>query len=81
MPETTPTNVETATVSAPLLVPRVIDVFKLADTIRGEAKHNQIETTHLLLAILREGGGMAVTLLQDGGVDLVALEQQLVATL
>lgn len=81
LPETTPTNVETATVSAPLLVPRVIDVFKLADTIRGEAKGTQIETTHLLLAILREGGGMAVTLLQDGGVDLVVLEQHLVATL
>lgn len=79
MPEATPTNVETATVSAPLLVPRVIDVFKLADTIRGEAQHTQIETSHLLLAILREGGGMAVTLLQDIGVDLVALEQRLVA--
>lgn len=81
MPETTPTNVETATVSAPLLVPRVIDVFKLADTIRSEAKGMQIETTHLLLAILREGGGMAVTLLQDGGVDLLLLERYLVEAL
>lgn len=78
MPEASPTQVETSTTAAPLLVPRVIEVFKLADTIRDEAKHTQIETTHVLLAILREGGGMAVTLLRDLGVDRIALEQQLV---
>ena len=40
----------------------------------------QIDTEHLLLGILREGGGMAVKLLQDLGVDLAALEQQVLTT-
>lgn len=73
--------VESATTPTLLLVPRVIAVFKLADTIREEANAVQITTPHVLLAILREGAGMAVTLLQDLGVDLAALEQQLVAML
>ena len=81
MPEASPTQVETSTTASPLLVPRVIDVFKLADTICIEAKGTQIETTHLLLAILREGGGMAVTLLRDLGVNLAMLEWSLVEAL
>lgn len=79
--EAAPTQVETAASPAPPLVPRVIDVFKLADMLRQEAKGAQIETTHLLLAILREGGGMAVTVLQDLGVDLVMLERHLLFVL
>lgn len=64
----------------PVLVPRVIDVLKIADTSRDHAKATQIDTEHLLLGILQEGRGMAVTLLQDLAVDLAALEQQLLTT-
>jgi ATP-dependent Clp protease ATP-binding subunit ClpC len=62
---------------APHLVPRVLQVLELAETVKNETNAAQIDTEHLLLGILREGGGMAVTLLQDLGVDLVELERQL----
>ncbi len=70
---------EPATAMPPLM-PRVIDVLKIADTLRENAKATQIATEHLLLSILREGGGMAVTLLQDLGVDLDGLARQLLET-
>jgi len=68
-----------STMSQPL-VPRVIEVIKLADTMREQTQARQISAEHLLLGILREGGGMAVTLLQDLGVDLAELERQAVET-
>ncbi len=64
---------------APHLVPRVLQVLDLAEAAKVETKVAQIDTEHLLLGILREGGGMAVTLLQDLGVDLAELERQLLA--
>jgi len=67
------------TTPAPHLVPRVLQVLELAATAKDETDAAQIDTEHLLLGILREGKGMAVTLLQDLEVDLAALEQQLLA--
>ena len=64
----------------PQLVPRVIQVLELANVTREETGARYIGTEHLLLGILREGSGMAVTLLQDLAVDLAALEQQLLTT-
>lgn len=48
----------------PQLVPRVIQVLELANVASAEINAQSIDTEHLLLGILREGGGMAVTLLQ-----------------
>ena len=53
----------------------------MSDTIRAEQKADRLNTEHLLLGILREGGGMAVMILQDLGVDLAALERQLLESL
>lgn len=61
-------------------VAHVIEVLKLADTIREQTKAERISAEHLLLALLRSGG-MAVMLLQDLAVDLAALQQRLLAVL
>ncbi len=68
------------TTPAPHLVPRVLQVLELAEAAKAETNAAQIDTEHLLLGILREGGGMAVTLLQDLSVDLAGLERQLLDT-
>ena len=65
----------------PHLVPRMLQVLDLAQAAKEETHAAQIGTEHLLLGILREGGGMAVTLLQDLEVDLGMLEQQLLAAI
>lgn len=67
------------TAPTPQFVPRVMQVIELAKAAKEETGATQIGTEHLLLGILREGKGMAVTLLQDLEVDLAALEQQLLA--
>ncbi|MDR3036662.1 MAG: peptidase [Kitasatospora sp.] len=41
----------------------------------------RIETGHLLLGLLREGGGVAVRVLRDQGVDLAELERRTEASL
>lgn len=73
---TIPAQAELTTSALPF-VPRVLQVLELAEAAKHETQAPQIDTDHLLLGILREGGGMAVTLLQDLGVNLVLLEQQL----
>jgi ATP-dependent Clp protease ATP-binding subunit ClpC len=55
-------------------------VLELAEAAKLETHAPLIDTEHLLLGILREGGGMAVTLLQDLSVDLAELERQLLDT-
>lgn len=80
-PPPTESAPQTATPPMPQLVPRVGQVLEFANTAREQTNAQYIDTEHLLLGILREGGGMAVTLLQDLGVDLPALERQLLATM
>lgn len=63
-------------VPTPQFVPRLMQVIELAKAAKVETHAEQIGTEHLLLGILREGGGMAVTLLQDLEVDLQALERE-----
>jgi Clp amino terminal domain, pathogenicity island component len=43
-------------------------VFSSAKDVRTRFRHNQIEPLHLLAAILAEGSGQGVKLLQDSGV-------------
>lgn len=69
------------TAPAAQFVPRVIQVLELAKAAKEETNATQVGTEHLLLGILREGKGMAVTLLQDLEVDLAALEQQLLVVM
>ncbi len=59
----------------PPMAPRLLQVFTFADEIRNEAKQVQIGVEHLLLGILREGQGMAVTILETVGVDLAMLRK------
>lgn len=75
---TIPAQAELTTSALPF-VPRVLQVLELAEAAKHETQAPQIDTHHLLLGILREGGGMAVTLLQDLGVDLAEFERQLLA--
>ncbi|WP_441251558.1 Clp protease N-terminal domain-containing protein [Kitasatospora sp. McL0602] len=44
----------------------------------GEGE-GRIETRHLLLGVLREGGGLAVRVLRDQGLDLVEVERAVAA--
>ncbi len=80
-PPQTEQGAESTSAPMPQLVPRVIQVLELANSAREETNVAQIGTEHLLLGILREGGGMAVTLLQDLGVDLAGLEQQILVAI
>jgi len=52
------------------LSPRMDAVIKLAQRIAREYDQDYVGTEHLLLAILREGTGLAVSILADLGADL-----------
>jgi len=72
---------EASSAPMPQLVPRVGQVLALANEAREQSNAQYIGTEHLLLGILREGGGMAVTLLEDLAVDQAGLEEQLLAAM
>ncbi|MBV9389330.1 MAG: metalloregulator ArsR/SmtB family transcription factor [Chroococcidiopsidaceae cyanobacterium CP_BM_ER_R8_30] len=57
--------------------PRAKHVLDLSLEQVRQVGQNQIDTEHLLLSILQEGGGVAVRVLANLGVDLPHLEQQL----
>lgn len=61
--------------------PRAKRVLELAVEESQQLGVNYIGTEHLLLGILREGGGVAIKVLQNLGVDLISLEQRLRRTL
>lgn len=61
--------------------PRAKRVLELAVEESQQLGVNYIGTEHLLLGILREGGGAAIKVLQNLGVDLTSLEQRLRRTL
>lgn len=72
---------EVSPTQTPPIVPRSIQVLELAEAAREEMAHQYIGTEHLLLGILREGEGMAVTLLQDQQADLASWEREIVEML
>ncbi|MDY3118817.1 MAG: ATP-dependent Clp protease ATP-binding subunit [Peptoniphilus sp.] len=57
--------------------PRTKKIFELALEIANELGHNYIGTEHLLLAILREGKGVAVLALRNLGIDITVLERSI----
>ncbi|WP_290889412.1 Clp protease N-terminal domain-containing protein [Fischerella sp.] len=57
--------------------PRAKQVLELAVEESRQFGHNYIGTEHLLLGILHEGGGAAIRILQNLGVDLVSFEERL----
>ncbi len=57
--------------------PRAKQVLELAVEESRQLGHNYIGTEHLLLGILREGGGAAIRIMQNLEVDLVGFEQRL----
>lgn len=54
---------------------RMQEVIRLSREEALRLGHDYIGTEHLLLAILREGGGMAIRILRNLGVDLVRLQR------
>lgn len=57
--------------------PRAKQVLELAVEDARCLNVNYVGTEHLLLGILHEGGGVAIRVLQNLGVDLISLEQRL----
>lgn len=61
----------------PIIVPRVATVLSLAVAASQQGRQSYIGTEHLLLGLLQEGNGMAITLLRDLGVDPVQVQVRL----
>lgn len=57
--------------------PRAARTLRLAAEQAQQMGHEHIGTEHLLLGILQEGGGMAIRVLEDLGINLAHLETQL----
>ena len=68
---------EDTTVTSLTYTPRTKKIFELALEIANELGHNYIGTEHLLLAILREGKGVAVLALRNLGIDITVLERSI----
>uniref|UniRef100_A0A7C4U0Q8 ATP-dependent Clp protease ATP-binding subunit n=1 Tax=Caldisericum exile TaxID=693075 RepID=A0A7C4U0Q8_9BACT len=58
-----------------ILTPRAKRVLELAEREALNLGDNYIGTEHILLAILHEGGGVGVKILQDLGVDIQKFEE------
>ncbi|BAL80766.1 ATP-dependent Clp protease ATP-binding subunit [Caldisericum exile] len=58
-----------------ILTPRAKRVLELAEREAINLGDNYISTEHILLAILHEGGGVGVKILQDLGVDIQKFEE------
>ena len=72
---------EDTTVTSLTYTPRTKKIFELALEIANELGHNYIGTEHLLLAILREGKGVAVLALRNLGIDIAMLERSIYAAI
>ena len=64
-----------------VLTGRAKKVIELALAEARSFGHEHIRTEHLLLGILREGGGLAVGVMEDLGVDLEKVRSEVVRTL
>ncbi|MCI4462682.1 MAG: ATP-dependent Clp protease ATP-binding subunit [Caldisericum sp.] len=58
-----------------ILTPRAKRVLELAEKEAINLGDNYISTEHILLAILHEGGGVGIKILQDLGVDIQKFEE------
>ncbi|MEZ4706887.1 MAG: DUF151 domain-containing protein [Caldilineaceae bacterium] len=60
-----------------MLAPRAKQVLRLAAEAVQSSQAERIDTNHVLLGLLAEGAGMAMTILRELGVDTEELEKQL----
>ncbi|KDN82788.1 Clp protease N-terminal domain-containing protein [Kitasatospora cheerisanensis] len=65
----------------PRITERGRQVLVLSLRAAADSRSRRIETGHLLLGLLREGGGAAVRVLRERGVDLAELERETEAML
>lgn len=72
---------ETPLTSEPAIVPRTVQVLDYAMAAQAQSNQPAISSEHLLLGLLREGHGMAMTILQELGVDPHQLETKLLAVM
>lgn len=68
-----------APTAEPALAPRTIQVLDYAAAAQAQGGQPLIGSEHLLLGLIREGHGMAMTILRDLGVDVQGLESKLLA--
>ena len=59
------------------LTPRAKKVIELAIDEAGRHGHNYIGTEHLLIGLMREGGGVAVAVLESLGIDLERIRTEI----
>ncbi len=64
--------------SSPQMTPRARKIIELAYEEAQVLKQNYISTEHILLAILREGEGVAAHILRKFGVDLSEMRRELI---
>ncbi len=71
----------TATTGSPPFTPRAKKVLELSLREALQLGHNYIGTEHMLLGLVREGEGVAATVLQSLGADLSRVRQQVIQLL
>ncbi|WP_036221700.1 ATP-dependent Clp protease ATP-binding subunit [Mesoaciditoga lauensis] len=64
--------------SSPQMTPRARKIIELAYEEAQMLKQNYISTEHILLAILREGEGVAAHILRKFGIDLAEMRRELI---
>ncbi|HVE93537.1 MAG TPA: ATP-dependent Clp protease ATP-binding subunit [Acidimicrobiales bacterium] len=70
-----------ATTGSPPFTPRAKKVLELSLREALQLGHNYIGTEHMLLGVVREGEGVAATVLQSLGADLSRVRQQVIQLL
>jgi len=64
-----------------ILTPRTKRVLEISEKEVANLGDSYINTEHILLAIIHEGGGVAVKILQDIGIDFAQLEETIYSLL
>ena len=64
-----------------ILTPRAKRVLEMAEREANNLGDTYVSTEHLLLAIIHEGGGVAVKILKEMGIDLVQIEETIYSML
>ncbi len=64
-----------------ILTPRTKRVLEISEKEVANLGDSYINTEHILLAIIHEGGGVAIKILQDIGIDFVQLEETIYSML
>lgn len=70
---------EVAPTDEPRLAPRMVQVLDYAAEAQAQGGQPFIGSEHLLLGLIREDHGMAMTIFHDLGVDVQGLESKLLA--